>query len=126
MNLNWFFLALILMSGICLISSVFLMLWTFRVDRKIFKGEETSLRGYLIGAALTCSWVFLLLVSGILAADSISVYYGYGWTIYETTEIAIVVVIAVILVMTGSLWQYFVAGKFRELLYQKLKEKYKK
>ncbi len=118
MNLNWVFPALI--------SGVLLMLRVIRVDHKIFSGEEISLREYLIGSALTGAGVFLISVSGILAAGLISVYYREGWTTYEMIEVVIFVAIATILAIIGSLWRYFVAGKFRELLYQKLKDKYNK
>ena len=126
MNLNWLFPVLILVSGVFLIIGVFLMLQMIRVDRKIFKGEGGSLHEYLIGSALTGACVFLISVSGILAAGSVSVYYGEGWTVYEILEIAILVSIVAVLAVIGSLWRYFIVGKFRDVLYQKLKDRYKK
>ncbi len=125
MNLNWLFPVLILTSGVFLIIGVFLMLQMIRIDRKIFKGEGISLHEYLIGSGLAGACVFLISMSGILAAGSVSVYYGGGWTVYKIMEIAVLVSVVVILAVIGSLWRYFIAGKFRDLLYQKLKDKYK-
>jgi len=117
-NFNLFFSVLMLVSG------VFLMLWTIRFNRNILKGQETSLRKYLVGSALSGLWVFLISVGGILAAGSVNE--GYGLTTPETIEIAILGVIGGILAMIGSLWQFFVVSKFRDILYQSLSRKNKK
>ena len=123
MNLNWFFPVLIL-TVLILISGVFLMLRMIRVDRKIFNGEEASLRTYLIGSALTGACVFLLFVGMILVTAL--VVKDIGWLRDGIIWIIILGLAGGIMAMIGSLWRYFIAGKFRELLYQKLKEKYKK
>src|SRR6266542_3900796 len=100
---SWIFPVLILISGVFLIFGVFLMLRMIRFDRKIFNGAEISLREYLIGSALTGACVFLISLSGILVAASVSVYYREGWTTYEMIEIAIFVAIVTILAIIGSL-----------------------
>ena len=117
-NFNWVFPVMMLVSG------VFLMLWTTRFNRNILNGQETSLRKYLIGSVLYGLWVFLISVGGILAAGL--VYEGYSWTSRETIWIAILGVIGGILAMIGSLWQFFIVTKFRDILYQSLRRKNKK
>jgi hypothetical protein len=117
MNLNWVFPALMLISG------VFLMLWTTRFNRNILNGQETSLPKYFVGSALSGLWIFLISVGGILLLGS--VYEGYGWTTFETIEIVIVGVIGGIVAMIGTLWQFFIVTKFREILYQMLGRKNK-
>jgi NADH:ubiquinone oxidoreductase subunit B-like Fe-S oxidoreductase len=50
----------------------------------------------------------------------------YAWSRLDIIWIVILGFICGIFMMIGSLWSYFVAGKFHVLLYQKLREKYKK
>lgn len=117
-NFNWFFPILMLVLG------VLLMLRTIQFNRKILNGQETSLRKYLAGSALSGLWVLLISVGGILTLGS--VYDGYVWTLQETITIVLLGVIGGILAMIGSLWQFFVVGKFRDILYQSLHRKAKK
>jgi hypothetical protein len=118
MNLNWVFPALMLISG------VFLMLWTTPFNRNVLKGQETSLLKYFVVSALSGLWIFLISVGGILLLGS--VYEGYGWTTFETIQIVIVGVIVGIVDMIGTLWQFFIVTKFRDILYQFLSRKNKK
>lgn len=117
-NFNLAFPVLMLISGI------FLMLWTTRLNRNILNGQETSLPKYFIGSALSGLWIFLISVGGILVLGS--VYEGYAWTLLETIEIVIVGLIGGIAAMLGTLWQFFIVTKFRDILYQGLIQKDKK
>ena len=117
-NFNWVFPVLMLVSG------VFLMVWTTRLNRNILNGQETSLRKYFVGSSLSGLWIFLISVGGVLTVGS--VYEDHGWTTHETVEIAIIGVIAGILAGIGSLWQFFIVTKFRDVLHQSLSRKNKK
>jgi hypothetical protein len=119
MNLNWFFPVSLIMI------SVFLMIKAFRLNRRLlFKGEEATFRKYLIGSLLSGSATFLLTVGIILPAGLISK--DFGWSGRDIIWIVILGLGCGILATIGSLWSYFIAGKFRTVLFQKLKEKYKK
>jgi hypothetical protein len=116
-NVSWFLPILMLASG------VLLMLWTTRFNRNILNGQETSASKYFIGSGLYGLWVFLISVGGILTVGL--VYEGHGWSSYETVEIVILGAIGGILAAIGSLWQFFIVTKFREILYQSLNRKNK-
>jgi hypothetical protein len=85
----------------------------------LFRGQEISFRKYLINSALTGLWIFLVSVGIILLIGSL--YKGYQWASDETLDILILGFVAGILGMFGSLWQFFLASKFRESLYKYLK-----
>jgi hypothetical protein len=106
-----------------LASGIFLMFWATRFNHNLLIGEETSLSKYFIGAILFGLWVFLISVGGILIIG-----FGYediGWTTFETIEIVILGMIGGILAILGSLWQFFIATKFREILHRALSRKNK-
>jgi len=117
-NFNWVFPALMLIFG------VFLMFWTLRFNRNLFNGQATQLWKYVLGSALYGLWVFLVSVGGILVAGSI--YESYGWTTHETIGIAVLGLIAGVLATIGALWQFFIATKLRDNIYQLLVRKDKK
>jgi hypothetical protein len=125
MSLNWILLASIFILGVLtLVSGVFLVIWMTRLNRKIFNGQEISLRRYFVASALNGLCVLLIFLGCILLvgfADK-----GYAWSVHDIQWIVAVGFIGGIFIMLGSLWSYFIAGKFRELLYQKLNDKYKK
>jgi hypothetical protein len=125
-NLNWLFPVLIYLSGVFLIIGIFLMVRMISVDQKLFMGEGNSLHEYLVSSAIAGACAFLIFGSFILAVGLLSVYYGEGWTVDEIIAAAIIVSLGAILVAIGSLWRYFIVGKFREFIYQKLRDKYRK
>jgi steroid 5-alpha reductase family enzyme len=102
---------------------VVLMIWTTRFNRKLLNGQETSLKKYFIGATLFGLWVFLISVGVILGIGTVSG--DGGWTTYETIEIVILGIIGGIVAIMGSLWQFFIVTKFREILYRALSRKNK-
>ncbi len=125
MSLDRILLALIFVFGFFMLASgIFLLVWTSRLNRKIFNGQEVSLRRHFIASALNGLCVFLISLGCVLLvgfADK-----SYSWSVRDIPWIAALGFIGGIFMMVGSLWSYFIAGKFRELLYQKLKDKYKK
>lgn len=92
-------------------------------NRYLLKGRETSLGKYFLGAAMGGLCIFLISVGGILLVSL--VYGNRGWTTYETIEIILLGIVVSILAVVGTLWQFFLVSKFREILYQVLNRKKK-
>ena len=117
MNFNWVIPILILTSSIVLI------LWTTRFNNKISFGQESSWAKYITGSALYGLSAFLIfvgitLVMGLIDKD-------YVWSTHEIIGAVIFGLFCGIVAMIGSLWQFLIVGKFRELLYKNLKSKNK-
>jgi hypothetical protein len=113
----------LILPALMLVIGLILMFWTTQFNRNLLHGQETSIKKYFIGATLFGLWIFLISVGGILVIGS--VYEDSGWTTYETIEIVILGVIGGMLAIIGSLWQFFIVTKFREILYQLLGRKNK-
>jgi len=118
MNINWIIPTILILGGILL------MIYVFRFSRELYYGRNASLSKYLISSVLFGLWVFLILVGVVMELGATDT--SYKWVANEILGVILFGFVIGLIATIGALWGYFVIGKFRQLLYEWIKRKYKK
>src|SRR5271157_1173456 len=114
MYLKWIFAVVVLLSSLTIVAI------TFRSSRRLFFARESRLVKYIVSSALYGTSVCLLLLGIILTIGALDA--SYEWTMKELISVVVLCLITGLLATVGALWQYHVAGKLRECVYQWLKK----
>ncbi len=114
---------LIVPLAVMLGSGIITTIWLSRFSRKVFLGQESSPHkklgiSILSGVSVGLIFVSVALIAGVLDTN-------YEWTEAGITGVGLLALAIAIIATIGSLWQFFVIGRFRTHLYRKLQEKNK-
>lgn len=110
-----------IIAAIALLGGLILMVNWWQSSRRLYFGQGATLAKYLISSALAGAWACLLLLGFILAVGAFDL--RYEW---KATEFIGAIVFSLMLgfvTVIGSLWSYFVVGKFREALLRWLQKR---
>jgi hypothetical protein len=108
---------LILFSG----SEIPLFVWGFRLSQKVFRGEITTIPQQLGISILSGIPVGLLFIIMALIAGIIDI--GFTWTMTGIIGIVIIAIVLFALGTIGAIWRFFIAGKFRSHIFEKISKK---
>ena len=98
-----------------------IMARTFGSTRELFCDREATCSKYLISSALSGLSICLILVGIMLGFGALDT--THRWTPTELIGLITLGIIVGLIVVAGSLWQFSVAGKFREALYRWLQKR---
>ena len=96
-----------------------IFIWGYRLSKQVFWGQISSVRKQLGISILSGIPVGLLLIIVALILGLIDE--NYEWTITGITGVVFIAFILFILATIGSIWRFFIAGKFRTRLFKKLR-----
>ena len=98
-------------------SDVAIFIWDWRLSKKVFYGQISSIYKQLGISILIGTSVSLLFISTALLARILDI--TYVWTINGAIGVIIIALALGVLGMIGSIWSFFIAGKFRSHLFTK-------
>ncbi len=104
-----------------LIGVIALFIWTSRLSSKVFWGQITPTRELLWISLLSAIPVSLLFIDIILFASILDI--SYTWSITAVIGVLLISLFLGLLGFLGSMWQFFIVGKFRSHLFAKLRRK---
>ena len=104
-----------------LVSDITIFIWSSRLSKKVFWGQITSTQkqmGISVLSAVSLSLLFIgiALLSAILDKT-------YTWSSAGVIGVVIVSLILGICGFIGSMWRFFLAGKYRSNLFAKFKKR---
>jgi len=100
---------------------IYIFIRSYRLSVDVYFGKVTSISKIVGISVLSGSLAGLLFISVVLliAIQDTS----YQWTITGVIVILIIALVLAIIGTLGSLWRFFITGKFRAHLFDKLKKK---
>jgi hypothetical protein len=104
---------------VVLVSEIAIFIWGYRLSKKVFEGLITSIYrqlgiSILSGIPVGLLFVIMALIAGILDAN-------FRWTLSAIIGVVSISSILFILGVLGSIWRFFIAGKFRSNLIAKIR-----
>ena len=101
------------------VSEIAIFILGFRLSKKVFNGQITSINRQLVisilsGIPVGLLFIILALIAGIVDTN-------FKWTISAIIGVVGIGSILFVLGTIGAIWRFFIAGKFRSNLITKIK-----